>query len=234
MLNPIRTIIAEDDPRIAEIQQRFLDKLDSFETIGIARNLEDCREMIDILEPNLILLDIHFPDGNGLEFLKAMRDQNRNIDVILVTAARDVDSVKSAMHGGVFDYIVKPLDFSRIGESLSRYRDHFERLNALETVEQSDIDGLLPRAKADSSANVSAKLLPKGIDALTLNKVRELFQSAPESLGAEMAGQNIGISRTTARRYLEFLVSTNELVVDVTYGGVGRPERHYCRPGVTG
>jgi len=230
MLNPIRTIIAEDDPRIAEIQQRFLDKLDSFETIGIARNLEDCREMIDILEPDLILLDIHFPDGNGLEFLKALRDQNRNIDVILVTAARDVDSVKSAMHGGVFDYIVKPLDFSRIGESLSRYRDHFERLNALETVEQSDIDGLLPRAKADGSANVSANLLPKGIDALTLTKVRELLQSSPESLGAETTGKSIGISRTTARRYLEFLVSTNELVVDVTYGGVGRPERHYCRP----
>ena len=46
---------------------------------------------------------------------------------------------------------------------------------------------------------------------------------------AELVGQNIGISRTTARRYLEYLVSTNELAVDVTYGGVGRPERHYCR-----
>ncbi len=228
-MNPIRTIIAEDDPRIAEIQHRFLEKLDSFEAIGLAHNLEDCREMIDILEPDLILLDIHFPDGNGLEFLKSLRDENLNIDVILVTAARDVESVKSAMHGGVFDYIVKPLEFSRMRDSLSRYRDHVKRLNALDTVEQSDIDGLLPRAKTDRPANRPANLLPKGIDALTLNKVRDLFQSAPQSQGAEMVGQNIGISRTTARRYLEYLVSTNELVVDVSYGGVGRPERHYCR-----
>jgi two-component system CitB family response regulator len=224
-MNSIRTIIAEDDPRIAEIQHRFLEKLDGFEAIGLAHNLEDCREMIDILEPDLILLDIHFPDGNGLEFLKSLRDENLNIDVILVTAARDVESVKSAMHGGVFDYIVKPLEFSRMRDSLIRYQDHFERLNALDTVQQSDIDGLLPRTKTNRAAN----FLPKGIDALTLNKVRELFQSLPDSRGAEMVGQNIGVSRTTARRYLEYLVSTNELVVDVSYGGVGRPERHYCR-----
>ncbi len=228
-MNPIRTIIAEDDPRIAEIQHRFVEKLDAFEAIGLAHSLEDCREMIDILEPDLVLLDIHFPDGNGLDFLKSLRDENRNIDVILVTAARDVESVKSAMHGGVFDYIVKPLEFSRMRDSLSRYRDHFERLNALDTVQQSDIDGLLPRTKTDSPVNRPASLLPKGIDALTLNKVRELFQSLPDSRGAEMVGQNIGISRTTARRYLEYLVSTNELEVDVSYGGVGRPERHYCR-----
>jgi two-component system CitB family response regulator len=228
-MNPIRTIIAEDDPRIAEIQHRFVEKLDAFEAIGLAHNLEDCREMIDILEPDLVLLDIHFPDGNGLDFLKTLRDENRNIDVILVTAARDVESVKSAMHGGVFDYIVKPLEFSRMRDSLSRYRDHFERLKALDTVQQSDIDGLLPRAITASTANRPVNSLPKGIDALTLVKVQELFQSAPDSQGAEMVGQNIGISRTTARRYLEYLVSTNELVVDVSYGGVGRPERHYCR-----
>ncbi|MCH8177599.1 MAG: response regulator [Proteobacteria bacterium] len=228
-MSPIRTIIAEDDLRIAEIQHRFLEKLDAFETVGLAHNLEDCREMIDILKPDLVLLDIYFPDGNGLEFLKSLRDENRNIDVILVTAARDVESVKIAMHGGVFDYIVKPLEFSRMRDSLSRYRDHFERLNALDTVEQSDIDGLLPRATTDSPANRPVSLLPKGIDALTLNKVRDVFQSTSDSQGAELVGQKIGISRTTARRYLEYLVSTNELVVDVSYGGVGRPERHYCR-----
>lgn len=228
-MNPIRTIIAEDDPRIAEIQHRFLEKLDAFEAIGLAHSLEDCREMIEVLEPDLVLLDIHFPDGNGLEFLKSLRDQNLNIDVILVTAARDVDSVKSAMHGGVFDYIVKPLEFSRMRDSLSRYQDHFHRLNALDTVEQSDIDGLLPRAKTISSPGLAGNLLPKGIDSLTLNKIRDLFQTTTESQGAESVGQQIGVSRTTARRYLEFLVSTSELIVDVSYGGVGRPERHYHR-----
>ncbi len=225
----IRAIIAEDDPRIAEIQNRFLAKMEGFEAIGVAHNLEDCQEMVDILEPDLVLLDIQFPDGNGLEFLKTLREEKRNIDIILITAAKDVDTLKNAMHGGVFDYIVKPLEFSRLRDSLSRYREQFERLNVLNTLEQSDIDGLIPRTKTTTPFDRSGNSLPKGIDALTLAKVRELFNTHPGSVGAELAGKSIGISRTTARRYLEYLVGTKELVVDVTYGGVGRPERHYCR-----
>ena len=228
-MSSIRTIIAEDDPRIAEIQHRFLEKIEGFEAVGLAHNLEDCQEMIEILEPNLVLLDIHFPDGNGLDFLKVLREQKRNVDVILVTAARDVDTLKNAMHGGVFDYIVKPLEFSRMRDSLNRYREHFNRLNTLDTLQQSDIDGLIPRTRTTRSGERPTGSPPKGIDALTLAKVRELLSTKTDSLSADLVGQNIGVSRTTARRYLEYLVSTREIVVDVSYGGVGRPERHYCR-----
>lgn len=228
-MTPIRTIIAEDDSRIAEIQKRFLDKMEDFEAVGLAHNLEDCREMIDVLEPDLILLDLHFPDGNGLEFLKSLRDAQQSIEVILVTAAKDVDSLKNAMHSGVFDYIVKPLEFSRLRDSLAKFKDYFEQLNRLQTLEQSDIDGLMPRAQRTTSGDRVSEQLPKGVDSLTLGKIREIFAHNKSSLGAGLVGQHIGVSRTTARRYLEFLVSTNELEVDVSYGGVGRPERHYRR-----
>ncbi len=225
-MTAIRTIIAEDDERIAEIQRRFLDKVEGFEVIGIAYNMTDCREMSDILEPDLILLDIQFPDGNGLEFLKSLRESKKIVDVILVTAAKDVNSLKDAMHGGVFDYIVKPMEFNRLRHSLDRFRHHFNKINTLETLEQSDIDGLLPGVKGGSVDNKEDSL-PKGIDSITLTKVREVFNANPASLSADLGGQDIGVCRTTARRYLEFLVSTRELAVDVSYGGVGRPERHY-------
>jgi two-component system CitB family response regulator len=194
--------------------------------IGIAYNMTDCREMSDILEPDLILLDIQFPDGNGLEFLKSLRESKKTVDVILVTAAKDVNSLKDAMHGGVFDYIVKPMEFNRLRHSLDRFRHHFNKINTLEILEQSDIDGLLPGVKGGSVDNKEDSL-PKGIDSITLTKVRELFNANPASLSADLVGQDIGVCRTTARRYLEFLVSTRELAVDVSYGGVGRPERHY-------
>ncbi len=228
-MTAIRTLIVEDDSRIANIQNRFLDKLPGFEAVGMAHNLEDCEEMVEILSPDLILLDVHFPDGNGLDFLKSLRLINRHIEVILITAAKDVESLKAAMQGGVFDYIVKPLEFNRLRDSLSRFENYLNRLKSLETFEQSDIDNLLPRAQESNTTGYVDISLPKGIDALTLAKIRELFSSTRESLGAELVGQNIGASRTTARRYLEYLVSTDELKVDVSYGGVGRPERHYCR-----
>jgi two-component system CitB family response regulator len=224
---PIRTLIVEDDIRIADIQNRFLDKLPGFETVGIAHNLEDCKEMIEILRPDLILLDVYFPDGNGLELLESIRQNKRHIEVILVTAARDVESLKSAMYGGVFDYIVKPLEFNRLRDSLDRFETYFNRLRSITTFEQSEIDDILPHTQEPGSKYTTNHELPKGIDALTLAKMRDLFTANKDSRSAEQVGKNIGVSRTTARRYLEYLVGVHELEVDVSYGSVGRPERHY-------
>lgn len=230
----IRTVIAEDDVRIAEIQQRFIEQVEGFEVIGLSHTLQQTRQMVEILQPELLLLDIHFPDGNGLDFLKTMRKSANHTDVILMTAARDIETLKSAMHSGIFDYIVKPLVFDRFQDSLKRYRQHLEQMSSLQRVDQQTIDALLPRAGADSQRSVIDNSLPKGIDALTLVKIRDLFVDRPDSLAASSVGDAIGASRTTARRYLEYMVSTGELIVDVNYGGVGRPERYYCRADASG
>ncbi len=224
----IRVVIAEDDARIAAIQQRFVEEIENFEVIGLSHSLEQTEQMVEILEPDLLLLDIHFPDGSGLNFLKNLREQDQQTDVILMTAARDIETLKSAMHGGIFDYIVKPLVFERIRDSLQRYQQHLQQLNSLQRIDQKTIDALLPRGGTTPSlANLDSRP-PKGIDELTLAKVRDLFSQLHGSIGASTVGDKLGVSRTTARRYLEYLVSSGELVVDVNYGGVGRPERHYC------
>ena len=227
--SPIRVVIAEDDVRIAEIQQRFMESVQGFEVIGLSHSLDQTMQMVEILEPDLLLLDIHFPDGNGLDYLKKMREQKTKTDVILMTAARDIDTLKSAMHSGIFDYIVKPLVYERIQDSLQRYRQHFEQLNSLSRVDQQTIDALIPRSSGDSHKAYTEATFPKGIDSLTLGKIRELFKQLDNSIGASTVGESIGASRTTARRYLEYMVSSGELIVDVNYGGVGRPERYYCR-----
>jgi len=69
--------------------------------------------------------------------------------------------------------------------------------------------------------------LPKGIDALTLEKVLDVFDEKEKPLSAEEVGGIMGASRTTARRYLEYLVVTEKLKAEVSYGSVGRPERKY-------
>jgi len=226
--NLIRVVIAEDDARIAEIQQRFIERMNGFEVVGLSHSLDQTVQMAEILEPDLLLLDIHFPDGNGLDFLQKMREQRTKTDVILVTAARDIETLKSAMHGGVFDYVVKPLVFERIRDSLQRYRQHNEQLKSLHRVDQQAIDALIHSGSESKKSHCEASL-PKGIDALTLVKIRDFFQQLEGSIGASTVGKTIGVSRTTARRYLEYMVSSSELIVDVNYGGVGRPERYYCR-----
>lgn len=226
-MNLIRIVIVEDDQQIAEIQRRFLERIEGFELVGIAHSLDDAEDLVDVLQPELLLLDIHFPTGTGLDLLRKLRARNSSVDVILVTAAKEVDSLREALHGGVFDYILKPLVFERLKETLDRYHQHLQKFQTMQTIVQSDVDTMLPHSSA-AAPNDSLELrLPKGVDALTLEKVRSVFSVHSGALNAEEVGESIGASRTTARRYLEFLVSNDELSAEVSYGSVGRPERKY-------
>ncbi|GAB4354512.1 MAG: response regulator [Gammaproteobacteria bacterium] len=226
----IRLVIAEDDAQIAEIQRRFIERLDAFEVVGIAHTLDEARDLIDVLEPELLLLDVYFPTGTGLDLLHELRAAKKRTDVILITAAKEVATLQEALRGGVFDYILKPLVFDRMHETLLGYLRHREKLRALDTLEQTDVDVLLPRTSVSTKSRIHEHL-PKGIDALTLDKVRETLARTDTSFSAEEMGEKIGASRTTARRYLEYLVSCGEVNADVAYGSVGRPERRYRRTG---
>nr|WP_305793042.1 response regulator [Sedimenticola hydrogenitrophicus] len=219
-------LIVEDDRKIAEIQRRFVERLEHIELCGIAHTLADARDLVEVMAPDLILLDVHFPDGNGLDLLRELRARDSSSDIILITAAKEVDTLRSALRGGVFDYILKPLVFERLQEAVSRYREHLAHLSGLNQLAQKEVDVLLPRGSAEESANREERL-PKGIDALTLDKIREVV-TAGGQWSAEEVGAAMGASRTTARRYLEYLVGTRELSAEVAYGSVGRPERRYC------
>jgi two-component system CitB family response regulator/two-component system response regulator DcuR len=223
----IRTLIVEDDQRISELHRRFTEKMEGFEVVGIANRLADAEEMVEVLEPDLVLLDLFFPEGSGMDLLRSMRVGAAPSDIILITAAREMTSLQEALRGGVFDYIIKPVYFSRFEEALNQYRDYFERIQTGGSVEQQEVDQLL---RAHSAPETLGRGLPKGIDPLTLAKVREVFEPfAVSDLSAEEVGAQIGVSRSTARRYLEFLVSEGFLAANLIYGVVGRPERRYLR-----
>ncbi|MFD2444339.1 response regulator [Bacillus sp. CGMCC 1.16607] len=225
----IEVLIVEDDQRIAEIQRRFIEQIEGFQTIGIAHSYVEAKSFIDIFQPDLIILDVYFPDMNGLDLLKETKQQNKQMDVIMVTATKEIHKVQEAVTIGVFDYIIKPVVFERFKQSLLRYQDYHTKLLELGKdnthVTQQLVDNLL---RKEIERNIHEKsYLPKGIDPLTLEKVLEVLGKADSGLSAENVGKEIGVSRTTARRYLEHLVSEEKIEADLAYGTVGRPERVY-------
>ncbi|MEH6627549.1 MAG: response regulator [Motiliproteus sp.] len=226
-MSTIRVVIAEDDPQIAEIQKRFLERIEGFELVGLAHGLQEAEDLLDVLQPELLLLDIQFPTGTGLDLLRKLRAGNSRVDVILITAAKEVDTLREALRGGVFDYILKPLVFERLQETLHNYQQHLKKLQTMESLAQQDVDIMLPRGGTPATSKAAEERLPKGVAPLTLDKIREVFSGKSQPLSAEEVGEHIGASRTTARRYLEYLVSSHELVAEVSYGSVGRPERKY-------
>jgi len=225
-MKTLRVLVVEDDTRIAEMHRFFTDKIPGFEVAGIAQNIEQARELVTLLDPDLILLDLYMPDGNGMEVLKELRGQGLEVDVILITAARHAADVHQALRAGAFDYLVKPVIFSRFEQTLTRFYNYRRLLNQGETLEQKDIDELNPGA--GQARDSETENVPKGIDVLTLGKVRYLFVTVPPvGFSAEEVGEGIGASRSTARRYLEYMTTTGELRADLVYGNVGRPERRY-------
>ncbi|EKN70847.1 response regulator [Neobacillus bataviensis LMG 21833] len=225
----IEVLIVEDDLRVAEIQKRFLEQIEGFQTVGIAASYVEAKTLIEIMQPDLLLLDVFFPDMNGLDLLKETKQQTKQLNVIMITATKEIHKVQEAIQIGVFDYIIKPVVFERFKQSLLRFRDFHRKLVQLEEeslhVTQKQVDKLL-RKEIDMGSNEKS-YLPKGIDPLTLDKVLEVLGKGVRGLTAEVVANEIGISRTTARRYLEHLVAEDKIAADLAYGTVGRPERVY-------
>jgi len=225
----IEVLIVEDDLRIAEIQKRFLELIDGFQPVGIAVSYVEAKTLIEVLQPDLILLDVYFPDMNGLDLLKETKLQTKQMDVIMITAAKEIDKVQAAIRLGVFDYIIKPVIFERFKQSLQRYQEYHRKFLKLTKensyISQQEVDKLF--WKENDNTTYERAYLPKGIDPLTLEKVIEVLGKATTGPTAETVAKEVGVSRTTARRYLEHLVSIEKIEADLSYGTVGRPERVY-------
>ena len=220
----IKILIVEDDPAIAEIHRRFVQRLAGFEVLGVALTLFDAREQIAILKPDLVLLDVWLPDGEGFSLLRELRQSGAHLDVILLTAAREAAALQEAMRLGVVDFILKPVVFERLRDTLGNYAESRAALAALADIDQQAVDALF----GTPLQQVAAGGLPKGIDALTLQRVLAALNQ--QGASAEEIGNRVGVSRTTARRYLEFLVGQQLASPELEYGTVGRPERRYRKP----
>ncbi|MBM7660008.1 two-component system CitB family response regulator [Bacillus mesophilus] len=224
MEQAIEVLIVEDDLRIAEIHRRFTEKVDGFKVIGTATTGEQAKDWLETVQPQLVLLDVYLPDMLGIDLVKMIRQQFGHIDIIMITAASEVEVVRQALHGGVVDYIVKPLTFDRFKNSLENYRLKAIQLSQNSTLTQEQIEGLW---------NSSTKLqqeeeVPKGIDPLTLEKLLESIRlTGNEGITAEELSKRSGVSRSTARRYLEYLILQKKIHAQLIYGNVGRPERRY-------
>ena len=224
-MDNLSVVIAEDDPNIAEIQSRFIEKIEGFEVVGIGNTIAESEEIIDVFQPDLVLLDVFFPDGNGVDLLWKIRRQYKNIDVIFITAAKEVGTLQDAIRGGAFDYVLKPMTFSRFQSTLRKFYDHQHRFTEITNLDQTEVDQIIHPAQEPTETDVR---MPKSINPLTLEKVEEeVLKLDSAGVNAEDIGLQIGISRTTARRYLEFLVSKGKVKPSLVYGSVGRPERLY-------
>jgi response regulator of citrate/malate metabolism len=224
-MSTVHTLIVDDDFMVARVHRAYTERVAGFEVVGVAHGGLQALELVERLQPDLVVLDIYLPDMSGLEVLQELRRRQSAVDVIMITAARDVESLRKAMASGALRYIVKPFNFARFAETLQTYQRFLGRRSALEReVAQEDVDRLYAAMGAASEQS----LLPKNLNRPTLDLVVRCLQaSALETVSALDVAVGTGISRGTARRYLEYLESQGKAVLELRYGSAGRPEHRY-------
>lgn len=228
-MSDVRTLVVDDDFAVAAIHRGFVEAVPGFAVVGEVHLGADALRAVDELEPELILLDIYLPDISGIEFLNRLRARSApEVDVIAITAARELATVRAAMAGGVADYLVKPFTLDVFAERMNAYlarREHLRRTAARAEggrLDQGQVDTLLR-----SAGGPAAVKLPKGLSERTLELVSAELADARGDLSASELAERVGLSRISARRYLEHLAATGRATVAPRYGSAGRPEHGY-------
>jgi response regulator of citrate/malate metabolism len=222
----IRTLIVDDDFMVAKVHAGFVSALDGFEVVGTASTGGQALEEIVRLRPDLVLLDVYLPDMTGLDVLRRVRADRWPADVIVISAARDVESIRSALHGGVLHYLVKPFDRRTFEARLQDYARLHGEFARLDEAGQGDVDRMFGRVRG--GAHPTGAQTPKGITPETLELVRQALDAAgADGLSATECSARTGLARVSARRYLEQLVAAQQADVRQRYGTAGRPERRF-------
>lgn len=220
-MNPvIRVLVVEDDPVAADAHQLYVDRVPGFAVAAVAHTRAEAVRALDRFPVDLLLLDLYLPDGHGLQLLRSLRAAGHGADVIAVTSARDLAVVREGVSLGVVQYVLKPFTFATLRDRLVRYAEF--RGAAGEASGQDEVDRALATLRTPQPAR-----LPKGLSSPTLEAVTRVLRAAPDGVTAAAAGLELGISRITARRYLEHLVTAGRAVRSPQYGQIGRPELHY-------
>jgi len=212
-------MLIEDDANVAQINAGLIAELPDYQVVAVHERYARALEMIRLVKPDLLLLDVYLMDGDGLQLLHDLRTEQLPVEVIMITAANDTRTVQQALHAGALDFLIKPFSPQRLRAALTRFSERMSTRGQEHNFSQRKIDALLGFTPGEH--------LPKGIDQETLGEVLQTLRGATGPMSAEDLSQHLGLSRVTAWRYLEFLLTRNQVSPHSVYGSVGRPTKKY-------
>jgi response regulator of citrate/malate metabolism len=222
---PITVLVVDDDYRVATVHAAFVERVPGFRVIGQAHTAADALELARSLHPDLVLMDIYLPDGDGLHVVRELLNTPPSPAVRVISAASDIATVRLAVQLGAVHYLVKRFGFAAIAERLDAFRNAYAHITQWpDEATQDDVNKIFDLLRATSTTNLTAEsshLAP------TLQLVYQAVAASDSSLSAADIAAMVGISRATAQRYLTRLELTDTVKLELRYGSTGRPENRY-------
>ena len=219
----LAVLVVEDEPIVAQAHTAYVGRVAGFAVVATVHSGREALKVLATGGTDLVLLDMNLPDGHGLDVVRSMRAQGIRADVIAVTSARDLDVVRAAVSLGVVQYLLKPFVFASLRDRLEAYADYRRRtVDQGAVATQGDVDQVFAELRAGSASS-----LPKGFSEDLWGRVLETVRGADQAMSANEVAVRLGVSRVTARRYLEHLADSAMAVRRSRHAGAGRPELEY-------
>lgn len=218
----MNVLIVEDDPMVQFIHRNYLEKLTLFTDIYSSESIEEAVSILENKIVNLVLLDIDLRDQNGLDLLKDIRKNQHNIEVILITAANESQTVMQGFHLGILDYLIKPFTFERFEQSIQLFMQKRKKLNH-PFVNQDQIDQILGALSSESLIFQEEK----GINRQTLQLIIDATQTFAQPFTIQELSEAVDLSHVSVRKYIAFLEKNDYLESESVYLKVGRPYKVY-------
>ncbi|MDQ4212444.1 response regulator [Microbacterium sp. ASV81] len=213
-------VVVDDEMTVADLNRERVQAHPGFTVVSVAHNGATALRAISELRPDLVLLDVYLPDLNGLDVLRRLRALGNDVEVIAVTAARDMETVRRARLLGIRHYLVKPFTGALLTQRLDDVHRALSVPGREADLDQQAVDSML-------GGSVRPDVAPKGLSAVSLRRVTALLDAADPDVSAAEVAETLGMSRVSARRYLEHLVAIGHAEVAPRYGSTGRPENGF-------
>lgn len=232
-MSDIRVLVVEDEPIASAAHAAYVQRLEGFSLAGTAPDGQSALRLLAEFsaagnQVELVLLDMNLPDLHGLDIARRMRSSGLFSDIIAITAVRELNIVRSAVAIGVVQYLIKPFTYATFAEKLTNYKLFREQLASSDDgktktgASQSDVDQAFASLRTPSELQ-----LPKGLSVSTLDSVKDFLRKEDAAVSASEVMDELGMSRVTARRYLEYLADAGSVSRAPRYGAPGRPENEY-------
>lgn len=213
MTTPLRVLVVDDDFRVAGLHRDIVAAHPAFAPLEPARSLAEARQSLRLHDPDLLLVDMYLPDGEGLELVR-----DAGVDAFVLSAAADAPTIRRALRAGALGYLVKPFDARLLRERLDRYARFRNLMSGDRALSQDELDRAL-------------SILHGGADAPSISRSATeqliLERLGDEEASAAEVAERAGISRATAQRHLSALAARGVIDVRLRYGATGRPEHRY-------
>ncbi|MHA7271513.1 response regulator [Arthrobacter sp. HLT1-20] len=215
MSRDFTVLIVEDDFHVGRLHAGFVDAVPGFRALPPAPTAAQALNVIHAQAPDLVLLDVYLPDATGLDVLRRI-----DVDAMMLSAASDPETIRKALRHGALAYLIKPFSAQLLESRLRGYLRYRRLLAETGTLSQDRLESawqaLHPAVAATGPRPGSA----------TETAVLGVLVRGGDQSTADVA-KAVGISRTTAQRYLQALADDGAVVISLRYGATGRPEHRY-------